>query len=806
MTAPARGHHDFEAVKANYPLLEEVQRHVKMKKAGQEWAGLCPFHGERSPSFLVNPQKEKFKCHGCGAAGDVVDFVRMLRGCTPAEAIEEITGGKVAILGDGARHERERLREDRDMEEAQRKERGTRDAQRRWDAASAFAGTHAYLAAKGITDLVEELALARIEAAGSLLIAMDGPDGELQTVQAISPTGEKKFHTGAPSKLARKYIGISFGGATIVCEGFATGCSIYQARADRVCVTFSAGNMEAVARQLHSEDVPIVLAPDKDQLAHFEEIGRELGCPVISPAVPGAKADFNDQHQELGLDSVRATITDGLRDYAARIEREKRDLERENEPLDLWTRTPVPGFPEAMLPPLIARFAKVRADMVGCDPSGMAMAAIAACGAVIKDSIRLKMKRHDDWKESARLWVMLVGDPSRKKSPILSGATRRVAQLDKEMIVTYNRALRDWNEDKEGEPPTPHRLRIEDITPESAAEVCAANPEGVLSLQDELSGWFGGIEKYSGGKGGAKDRAFWLQAYNGGHYAADRIGRKASFVENLSISMVGGVQPDPIRRIMQGATDDGLIQRFLPIMLADPTLGKDVEMPDVAFEYDGLIDRLHQMRPPETFLGYQCLTFDDEAQALRNDLEAKHLAMMVAFEGVNRKIASHFGKYDGMFGRLCVIFHAIECATEAPGGPLRPVVGVTTAKRAADFLHRFLRRHALAFYTNVAGLSDDHDIMTDVAGYILAHNLERVSLRTLGRGTRRMRKLTNFEGHAIFEQMVAHGWLEEDSKRSDARAWGVNPLVHTLYADRAAQERVKSEAARKIVRDALDGV
>ena len=55
------------------------------------------------------------------------------------------------------------------------------------------------------------------------------------------------------------------------------------------------------------------------------------------------------------------------------------------------------------------------------------------------------------------------------------------------------------------------------------------------------------------------------------------------------------------------------------------------------------------------------LRFDDGAQAYRDELEAKHLSLQ-ACETVDPKLASHFGKYDGAFARLCVVFHCVENA------------------------------------------------------------------------------------------------------------------------------------------------
>lgn len=798
MTATAR---EFDAIRAQFPLLNEVQRHVKMRQAGQEWKGCCPFHNERTPSFFVNPAKEKFHCQGCSASGDVVDFVALLNGITIGEAIDTLTGGKVAVMSPETQRERDRIRTEREEKEAERHRSGRARASARWDAASEVDVSHPYLIRKGIAEMVDEFPVIRSEGENLLLPVYDA-QGDLQSVQAIPPQdgARKLFAPDATVVGGRFNIGISMG-RTLVCEGFATGASLWMAQSDQVSIAYSGDNMERVARDLAALGVFVVLCCDQDKEERFTALGVELDCAVVVARGPSKGWDFNDEHCANGAEAVRKQIDEALQHFATRKTRAQAEKEAEDGPLDLWKRTAAPAFPESLLPPLLARFAKTRAEMIGCDPSGIAMAAIAACGTVIRDTIELRMKKHDaGWKEHARLWVMLVGDPSRKKTPIMRAATKRVADLDAGLMGDYQRALQDYAENgQSGTPPVPHRLRISDITMEAAAEICAHNPDGILAVQDELSGWFGGIEKYSGGKGGAKDRSFWLQAFNGGHYATDRIGRKAAFVENLSISIVGGVQPDPIRRIMSDSSDDGLMQRFFPIMLNDPFPGKDVEMPDVAAEYDRLIDQLWSLQPPQNFLGPVPLTFSDEAQELRSQLELQHLDMVSSMETTNRKIASHIGKYDGLFGRLCVIFHCIEHATNTPDEPLAPVVEIDTARRASLFLHKFLRRHASAFYTNVAGLTDDHDIIKDVAGYILSRKEEKVSLRTLARGTRAMRRLTKFEGHQIFEQMVAYGWLEEVNARGDATSWVVNPLAHKLFADRADVEReTRAEAQRKV--------
>src|SRR5262249_14429481 len=150
--------------------------------------------------------------------------------------------------------------------------------------------------------------------------------------------------------------------------------------------------------------------------------------------------------------------------------------------------------------------------------------------------IELQIKRHDPyWKEQARIWTALVGTPSTKKSPIMRQAARGLIHLDIELYRDYTEAMAQYEalpaeEKKMKSSPRQKRLRIEDTTIEATQVVLMDSPDGVLCLQDELSGWFGAMDKYSGNRGAAKDRGFWMQSFNGGSYAVNRIGRGAGII------------------------------------------------------------------------------------------------------------------------------------------------------------------------------------------------------------------------------------------------------------------------------------
>ena len=71
-------------------IVDVVGQHVKLKKAGANYQGLCPFHSEKSPSFSVSPTKQFYHCFGCGAHGSAIGFMMEYSGLGYVDAIEEL--------------------------------------------------------------------------------------------------------------------------------------------------------------------------------------------------------------------------------------------------------------------------------------------------------------------------------------------------------------------------------------------------------------------------------------------------------------------------------------------------------------------------------------------------------------------------------------------------------------------------------------------------------------------------------------------------------------------------------------------
>lgn len=77
-----------EEIKGKVDIVELVQEYVPLKRAGRNFKGLCPFHGEKTPSFMVNPELQIYKCFGCGEGGDAYTFLQKIEGMEFGEALQ----------------------------------------------------------------------------------------------------------------------------------------------------------------------------------------------------------------------------------------------------------------------------------------------------------------------------------------------------------------------------------------------------------------------------------------------------------------------------------------------------------------------------------------------------------------------------------------------------------------------------------------------------------------------------------------------------------------------------------------------
>jgi hypothetical protein len=145
-------------------------------------------------------------------------------------------------------------------------------------------------------------------------------------------------------------------------------------------------------------------------------------------------------------------------------------------------------------------------------------------------------------------------------------------------------------------PPKPPRSVIQDATSEKIAEILSRNSRGSLMVHDELASWLGSFDRYNSG---ASSRAFHLSCWNGGPYLKDRVGKglgdaQAEIrVDNLALSVLGGIQPDRLAAISD-LTSDGLLQRFLPVLMRPAERGdEDYPVTGAETEYENPSNRRH---------------------------------------------------------------------------------------------------------------------------------------------------------------------------------------------------------------------
>jgi hypothetical protein len=449
---------------------------------------------------------------------------------------------------------------------------------------------------------------------------------------------------------------------------------------------------------------------------------------------------------------------------------------------DPWERYIVPAFPLEILPETVQTYIREQSAVIGCDTAAFAMSVLAAFSGALHHRFALKIMRNGNWFERPRLWILLVGDPSMRKTPIMTTVTRPLAFYETSLRVKYEADLRDYEmakkdgDDKAEEPPPPPRYIVRDVTVEKLGEILARDPTGLLVEADEVSGWLASMERYNTG-GGRSDRAFWNKAYDGGPYSIDRIRRGEIFVQNLSVSLLGGIQPARLAEL-QGLTSDGLLQRFLPVMLSSAKLPQDRTCNDE--NYQRLVIEMIKSEPRR-------LIMTDDALAIMNGLREHLFNLEQASGGLASGFQSFIGKLHGVCGSLALILHL---ARDPKGGA--GSIGEETAGHVRRLVVDFILPHAYEFYCGTEAANGEK--LRRLASWILTSGMQRVLASDLSRNVADCRGLALVEVNERVSPLVAAGWLTPADKTPVCRSWTVEPEVHVQLAERAKTEEVRKQA------------
>ena len=267
-------------------------------------------------------------------------------------------------------------------------------------------------------------------------------------------------------------------------------------------------------------------------------------------------------------------------------------------------RIPFQPFPLDCLCEALAKYAAQVAESIGCCPSMVAVPMLSVLGAAIGASRVVEVK--PGFTQYAILWTGTIAESGAGKSPALGAAVGpyyRLEEFHHDLHTEDCERIRQAHENLPGDgqsepefPPLP-RFVIGDTTVEALAPVLQQNPQGLLLSADELSGWFGSLNQYKGGKGA--DRSHWLSLYDGARLTIDRKTGpvKLIIVPNGIVSITGGIQPGVLRRALSDDDfDSGLPARFVFTMPPDRPLGwSDVPRPPDD-DYAAILKRISDAR------------------------------------------------------------------------------------------------------------------------------------------------------------------------------------------------------------------
>jgi hypothetical protein len=496
-----------------------------------------------------------------------------------------------------------------------------------------------------------------------------------------------------------------------------------------------------------------------------EPIAENVLYALLTNSNPADPARL--RRRDIEIRKLPETVRSGYRKFAA-----------PTAIFDPWAEYNVPDFPIEILPPVAREFVNAQSVVMGCDVAGMAMSALAAFSGAISHRFALRMMRHGSWWENPRLWVLLSGDPSSKKTPIFNAATQPLEEHQHYIGQQYKEQIRNFEEKGGEKPKPPQRLVVFDTTIEKLGDILSRSDRGLLTKRDEFSGWVGALEKYSSNKGSAADRAFWLKAFDGGPFGIDRISRGEILIDNLSVSLIGGIQPVRLAEL-GGLTSDGLLQRFLPVVLKPSRLALDQPVDDEA--YGRLVRALILARPERLILSDEALEVMHGLRQELHDLEA-------ATAGLANGLQGFVGKLAGYAGRLALLLHMAH----DPEHGQTYAVGAQTV----ESVRRLILNFVVTFF-RTAESATDGDWLKTLASWILTSGKTRVVASDLVKNVWSLRGLSVFDLNRRVSPLIAGGWLDPVEPGPSCRAWNVNPAVNDLFASRRQQEGTRKTALRE---------
>jgi hypothetical protein len=540
---------------------------------------------------------------------------------------------------------------------------------------------------------------------------------------------------------------------------------------------------------------------------------------VQNPA-PGRDAVLPLEKRFAGFERIKGAEDGGT----AQDEKSENDWPEPFDLLDENEITPEPVLMRDMLPDTVAIAAFDEAERIGVSPAAVALPMLAVVGSVLHPKVTIQPKVHDHtWTERAILWPVNVAPVGSAKSPAQAAAVAPLYKLDREFHQQaeqqqrfYEALLADWKEkakhrslmmkksalehisvidaSPELEPDKPKRRRafVNDVTLEKLAEVLAENGRPVMQVVDEIAGLIGGFDAYRKNGGPSKDRAAYLELYEGRARTWDRIGRGSIHVEHWATAISGNIQPEKLAELAPLLITDGLLQRAM-LFYTERQRGED-RLPNKAAldAYEKIVVGLAAYEPSMA----SAIELSEDAQVERLRVKKVSDAMM-ALPSTPVALRGHLAKWDGLFARLLLVFHVAACSEI--GLDPQPVIEGDTAAAVRRLMLRFLLPMAIRIYRRYFGKGERLGHAQWIAGHILAHGLPDIAASQIKKAYRAARPDPRIICEAMADLHDAR-WVRPAPVAADR--WEINPKVHARFAATAAEEKRKREAVQAAIREA----
>jgi Protein of unknown function (DUF3987) len=353
----------------------------------------------------------------------------------------------------------------------------------------------------------------------------------------------------------------------------------------------------------------------------------------------------------------------------------------------------------SLLPNPIASSLCMVAALLGLMPENYLMGILSAVGSLQNAATRIEVCPATGWYEPSNLYVGIVAESSQRKTPIFKEVIhrpfkrlmQRSAKSQELAQNQYELDLHKWSVVKAVDrldnfqpkpvPPIGEKFLTTDPSTEGIIRQAAAHPHRtLLYCRDELSGIFGDMNKYRGGKG--SDRELMLEAYSGAMIEGLRASGDNISVSEMLLGVFGGIQPKSLARLMGDGEDiDGMWGRFL--MVVQPTVEAPM-LPEYGTKRSvSLSDELADLYEKIADLPAQTYTLKEDAYNLFRDFR-QELERMRCDKSISPLQAHFAGKNQGTVARIALNLHVIWSI--ASGQNPSTAIGIESIARAISIV------------------------------------------------------------------------------------------------------------------------